>query len=161
MIIMSYTKLQAYRYSSKVAGLGDNGYARTPASIYYAGYSYGGGPPPDAYIIGLSLTNPIDLISIETLFIHFRVQMATPLAKIIGFNVEASDNQVSLSKKPATFVPAVVSQDGSGIVDFSKAVSSQIIQGKENIIYLYFDRACSFTVQSWKMDMLYTTRGVK
>ncbi len=154
----SSTRIQAYRYSSKVAGLANENFSRSAASMFYSGYY---GATPDSYIIGMSLTIPINLISIEELFVHFRVHMQTAGAKIIGFNVEASDNQVSLSGMPKTFVPSVVTQDVNGIVDFSKNVSSRIIPNKENIIYLYFDRACTFDVLSWKMDMLYTVVGVK
>jgi hypothetical protein len=144
------TRKQVYQYSSKVAG---------PAGRGVATWQTGGfGGVALQYGLGLTLINPVNLLTIEGLVTAFRASGITAGAKIIGIGV--ADNDVNPFANINLLTTNIV-QDGSGVIQFTKSLAGILLPSKQNVVNLMFDRATTLTIEMWKNDMLYTVQGLK
>lgn len=138
------SRLQAYRYSSKVIGVVDK-----TVNCYLN--------PQNQYGIGLQVINPINLLTIEALVTHFRASSITAGTQIIAIGIADADVNPLINVNTLTVtIPQV-----SGVIDFSKSLAGVLLPTKNNVINLIFDRNTVLTIESWKSDMLYTVLGVK
>lgn len=141
---MTNSRLQPYKYSSKVAGVGDKA-----LSTYLS--------PSSQWGVGIQLINPINLLTIEALTMHLRASSITAGATIIAIGIADADVNPLINVKTMTVsIPQV-----SGVIDFTKSLAGILLPTKNNVINLIFDRNTAFTCEMWKADMLYTVLGVK
>lgn len=149
------TRLQAYRFSSKVAGVADLTSQRTIGD--------GSAKNADGSIIpcqiGFMLTNPTDLLSVENVVTHFRASNFSDAgATVIGIGICYNSNRTSYA--PDKLLTASIAQ-ASGVIDITRSLGGIVNKTGDNVVMIQFDRVVTMTIEVWKNDMLYTVVGVK
>lgn len=142
------TQIQAYRFSSKVAGLMNQGFLTA-----------GNGTTAAPYAIGLELVNPFELLTTEALTMHFRASGMTPTNPTITQIIVQDDfNTPTVQRSIAVNITA-----SGGVFDFTKSLGGLLnpTATGRNVIKLIFSAAVTAgTIEVWKADMLYTTKNI-
>jgi len=151
-------RIQAYRYSSKVAGAANQG----ATTINPDGTFTNSNGTVIPTWIGLMLVNPIDLLTVEALVTHFRASGFSNAAQVTAVGVLYDQTTTFYPSDGVTskMLPFSQAQSG-GIIDFTKSLTGLIKPNSDNIVMIQFDRGTNFTIEMWKNDMLYTVIGVK